>query len=69
MMYSVPYYLDFTQMLYLFIIDIIFYQVKFLMFYNVQLTNLTFVVKNMRHSINNYRIAKFQIVNDTNYHI
>lgn len=68
-MYSVPYYLDFTQMLYLFIIDIIFYQVKFLMFYNVQLTNLTFVVKNMRHSINNYRIAKFQIVNDTNYHI
>ena len=69
MMYSVPYYLDFTQMLYLFIIDIIFYQVKFLMFFNVQLTNLTFVVKNMRHSINNYRIAKFQIVNDTNYHI
>lgn len=68
-MYSVPYYLYFTQMLYLFIIDIIFYQVKFLMFYNVQLTNLTFVGKNMRHSINNYRIAKFQIVNDTNYHI
>ena len=32
-------------MLYLFIIDEIFHEVKLLMFYNVQTTNLTFVDK------------------------
>ena len=32
-------------MLYLFTIDVIFYQVKLLMFYNVQNVNLTFVGK------------------------
>ena len=30
-------------MLYILIIDVIFYQVKLLMFYNVQTTNLTFL--------------------------
>ena len=38
------------------------------MFYNVQTTSLTFVDK-MRCTINNYKIAEFQIVSDTKYNI
>ena len=39
-------------------------------FYNVQTTNLTFVVKKTRFTIDSYNIAKFQIViSSTKYDI
>ena len=39
------------------IIIVILYQVKMWMFYNVQTTNLTFVGKKSRYTINTYSIA------------
>ena len=46
------------KMVYIFIIiDVIFYQVKMLLFYDIQTTNLTFVGKNMRYRIHSYFIV------------
>ena len=39
------------------------------MFYNVQTTNLSFVGKKIRHTINSYSIAWLQVVSDTEYNI
>ena len=44
-------------MLYILIIDVIFYQVNLLMFYNVQSTNLAFFDKNMRYVLDRYSTA------------
>ena len=41
-----------------------FYQVKVLVFCNVQITNLTFVGKTMRCMVNVYSFVYFQIVSD-----
>ena len=45
MIFSVTYYLDLHKATSMDSIDVMFYQVKLLMFYNVQTTNLTFVGK------------------------
>ena len=44
-------------MLYLSTIIVISYQVKMLMFFNVQTTDLTFVGKNLRNTVNSYNIV------------
>ena len=40
-----------------------------LLFYNAQTTNLTFVNKNMRYTIDSYSITGFRIVKDTKYNL
>lgn len=42
--------------------------VKLLMFYHAQTTNLTFLV-NMRYLVYKYNIGLFQIASDTKFHI
>ena len=42
---------------YLFNFNVKLCQVKMLMFYNIQTTNLIFVDKKMRYAINSYNIA------------
>ena len=44
MIFSVTYYID-LHSVYLFIIDVISYQVKLLIFYNIQTTNLKLLRK------------------------
>ena len=54
-------------LLHLLINTVFFYQVKMLMFFNVQTTNLIFVNKKKEKekcTINNYNIAEFQKVSD-----
>jgi hypothetical protein len=45
MIFNVTYYLDLHNAIILFAIDVKFYQVKLLTFYNVPTTDLTFVGK------------------------
>lgn len=52
-------------MLYLFIP--IVYQVKILMFFKVQTTNLTIIGQNMRYAIKKFNTMEFQIVSDTKF--
>ena len=42
---------------------------RMLLFYNAQTTNLTFVNKNMRYTIDSYSITGFRIVKDTKYNL
>ena len=49
-------------MLYIFMIDVISYQVKLLKFYNDPTTNWTYVDKKTRYTISSHSIEYFQIV-------
>ena len=54
MIFSITYYSELHNALFL---TNFFFQVKMLLFYNVQITNLTFVGKNMRYTIHSYSIV------------
>jgi hypothetical protein len=55
--------------LYFFTINIIFYQVKMLMFFSVQTPSSTMVGKKKRCTVDSYSIALVQIISHIKYHI
>ena len=67
-MFSITYCSDYT-LLYLFTIDVMLYQVKMFMFYNVQTTFLTIVDKTWDIRKIDITLRKSQIGSDTTYNI